>query len=245
MKTNLPLLQAIINHPAFKACNLSTHFLTEQVIPMATPDIHWALLMAASVDYLSLISHIQSNLAMNTFGWQMHLQRHWTMRYLINQEEYTLQITPINRDTLTITHLTESVTLQVELTDSLLTVNDLKQLRYAHIDNQKDYLNLYTTTGTTHVKRFNWEHKTQASTLTKNQLTAPMPALIVAILKNKGDTIKAGEPLLVLEAMKMEHMILAPSDGVLTNVFFDVGAQVSEGAELVAIDSLPAAEELS
>jgi 3-methylcrotonyl-CoA carboxylase alpha subunit len=245
VKTNLPLLQAIINHSEFKACHLSTHFLTEQTISMATPDIHWALLMAASVDYLSLISLTKSDLAISTFGWQMHLQRHWTVRYLINQEEYTLLITPINRDTLTITHLTESVTLQVKQTDSVLTVNDLKQLRHAHIDNQKDYMNLFTTAGTIQIQRFNWEHKTRESTSTKNQLTAPMPALIVAILKNKGDKIKAGEPLLVLEAMKMEHMILAPNDGVLTNVFFDVGVQVSEGAELVAIDILPAEEERS
>ena len=72
-------------------------------------------------------------------------------------------------------------------------------------------------------------------------MTAPMPATVVAILKNKGDNIKAGEPLIVLEAMKMEHTIHAPKDGVLTEIFYEIGSQVSEGAELVALE----AEELN
>ncbi len=62
-----------------------------------------------------------------------------------------------------------------------------------------------------------------------------MPATVVAILKNKGDKVKEGESLIVLEAMKMEHTIHAPKDGILAELFYDVGSQVSEGAELLAL----------
>ena len=62
-----------------------------------------------------------------------------------------------------------------------------------------------------------------------------MPATIVAILKNKGDIVKTGERLIVLEAMKMEHTIHAPRDGLLVDIFYEIGAQVNEGVELVSI----------
>ncbi len=64
-----------------------------------------------------------------------------------------------------------------------------------------------------------------------------MPATVVAVLKNKGDVVKAGERLMVLEAMKMEHSLHAPTDGTLTEIFYDVGAQVSEGAQLVSLSA--------
>lgn len=51
-----------------------------------------------------------------------------------------------------------------------------------------------------------------------------------------GDTVEKGQPLLVMEAMKMEHTISAPADGRVEEVFYGVGDQVTEGAELVSID---------
>ncbi len=64
-------------------------------------------------------------------------------------------------------------------------------------------------------------------------LTAPMPGKIVALRVTAGATVKRGAPLLVLEAMKMEHTIAAPADGVVERLRYKVGDQVEEGAELV------------
>ncbi|CAB3670743.1 acetyl/propionyl/methylcrotonyl-CoA carboxylase subunit alpha [Achromobacter aegrifaciens] len=66
-------------------------------------------------------------------------------------------------------------------------------------------------------------------------LTAPMPGKIISISVKAGDTVEKGQPLLVMEAMKMEHTISAPADGKVSEVFYGVGDQVAEGAELVAI----------
>ena len=85
--------------------------------------------------------------------------------------------------------------------------------------------------------RFNWQNQASNHNLIDGQLTAPMPATVVAILKKKGDKIEAGDALMVLEAMKMEHTIHAPHSGFLSHIFYDIGAQVNEGAELVALDS--------
>ena len=66
-------------------------------------------------------------------------------------------------------------------------------------------------------------------------LTAPMPGKIISISVKAGDTVEKGQPLLVMEAMKMEHTISAPGDGKVEEVFYGVGDQVTEGAELVSI----------
>ncbi|MFO0597088.1 MAG: acetyl/propionyl/methylcrotonyl-CoA carboxylase subunit alpha [Myxococcaceae bacterium] len=65
------------------------------------------------------------------------------------------------------------------------------------------------------------------------KLVAPMPGKIVALLAAKGAAVKKGTPLLVMEAMKMEHTITAPSDGTVNEFLFAAGDQVAEGAELL------------
>jgi 3-methylcrotonyl-CoA carboxylase alpha subunit len=64
-------------------------------------------------------------------------------------------------------------------------------------------------------------------------LTAPMPGKIVAHLAKVGAVVEVGAPLLVMEAMKMEHTLHAPSKGVVKGYPFPTGAQVSDGAILV------------
>jgi 3-methylcrotonyl-CoA carboxylase alpha subunit len=64
-------------------------------------------------------------------------------------------------------------------------------------------------------------------------LVAPMPGKVVALLCAQGDRVSKGQPLLVMEAMKMEHTINAPADGEVTGLPFAVGDQVAEGAQLI------------
>ena len=66
-------------------------------------------------------------------------------------------------------------------------------------------------------------------------LTAPMPGAIVSVLVAVGDAVNKGQPLIIMEAMKMEHTIVAPLDGVVEAIYFAAKEQVKEGAELVAL----------
>jgi len=66
-------------------------------------------------------------------------------------------------------------------------------------------------------------------------LTAPMPGKIVSVAVQAGDVVSRGQPLLVMEAMKMEHTIAAPAAGTVSEVFFLVGDQVPDGATLIAL----------
>jgi len=66
------------------------------------------------------------------------------------------------------------------------------------------------------------------------RLTAPMPGKVVAVMAEAGQEVKKGEPLVIMEAMKMEHTIAAPSDGLVEEVLYAVGDQVADGAPLLA-----------
>ena len=64
---------------------------------------------------------------------------------------------------------------------------------------------------------------------------ALMPGRVVRVLAAKGDTVRKGAGLLILEAMKMENEIQAPADGVVDEVFVTAGQTVESGADLVHI----------
>jgi len=66
-------------------------------------------------------------------------------------------------------------------------------------------------------------------------LAAPMPGRVVQLLVAAGDMVSRGQPLIVVEAMKMEHTIAAPRDGTVEAVRYAVGDLVEEGAELIAL----------
>ena len=66
---------------------------------------------------------------------------------------------------------------------------------------------------------------------------APLPGKIIDLKVKAGDTVSKGQPLLVLEAMKMEHTLAAPADGTIRSVRYTVGEQVNEGAELLEFEA--------
>ena len=68
-------------------------------------------------------------------------------------------------------------------------------------------------------------------------LVAPMPGVIIEVRVESGQDVTAGQTLVVMEAMKMEHVISAPRDGTVTEVFVSTGEQVDNGATLLALDT--------
>ncbi|RZL92144.1 MAG: acetyl/propionyl/methylcrotonyl-CoA carboxylase subunit alpha [Variovorax sp.] len=109
-------------------------------------------------------------------------------------------------------------------------------------DGGRHTLNVYERNGTSHVfaaqgattilavDRLAHAGDTQAE---GGRLTAPMPGKVVSFAVKAGDKVAKGQPLAVMEAMKMEHTIAAPADGTVEELMFAPGDQVTEGAELL------------
>ena len=70
----------------------------------------------------------------------------------------------------------------------------------------------------------------------EDHIVAPMPGLVKHVKAAAGRTIKKGDPLVVLEAMKMEHTLTAPRDGRIAEVFVAAGDLVTDGAVLARLE---------
>ena len=75
-------------------------------------------------------------------------------------------------------------------------------------------------------------------------LDAPMPGKVVRVEVEAGAQVRAGETILILEAMKMEHSLRAPKDGVLKAVHVKAGDMVASGQALAEVDGHPEGEQL-
>ena len=69
-----------------------------------------------------------------------------------------------------------------------------------------------------------------------NVIEAPMPGLVKAVFSTAGQAVQEGDRLAILEAMKMEHSLLAARDGVVAEVLVEEGTQVEAGAALVRLE---------
>ncbi|KTC88276.1 acetyl/propionyl/methylcrotonyl-CoA carboxylase subunit alpha [Legionella cincinnatiensis] len=235
VKTNIPFLQAICHHANFKDVKLSTDFLSKEDIKIATPDYEIALLMTISFDYLTMVNSIQDPLLEDAFAWQSQVSSHWIWRYQHKETSIETLIMAINKNDFKVQFNQKELLIHANLIGNQLRIETENQNYQATVENKNQSLTLYSTQGSITVERFNWSTLGTQTPTHKGQLTAPMPATVVAILKNIGERVKAGERLIVLEAMKMEHTIHAPNDGILMEVFYSVGAQVNEGEELLTL----------
>ena len=71
---------------------------------------------------------------------------------------------------------------------------------------------------------------------TTERLVAPMPGKLRSVNVEVGDSVRAGQVVMVLEAMKMEHAISAPREGVVERLCYAEGEQVMEGVELLVFE---------
>lgn len=232
ISSNLNFLRAVLKTPAFIQANLTTDFLNKTPLHLEKPDETIALLMTASLDYLDAL-HTEDPLHAQTLGFQINRCSQWTKTYLIHGIEHTLTLYPLSDHALTVEINHTKTTLHLTQDKDALSIDDGQSRHHAKLLRLSDGLTWLTPKGPITVKRKTLREPHHENIETEHQLKAPMPSTVVALLKQKGDHVKAKEGIMILEAMKMEHTMLAPSDGELMDVYYAVGAQVPEGAQLV------------
>jgi len=94
---------------------------------------------------------------------------------------------------------------------------------------------IFTPLGATQITAIDLLAHSGESAAEGGRLTAPMPGKVVSFAVKAGDKVAKGQPLAVMEAMKMEHTIAAPADGVVQELLYAPGDQVTEGAELLKL----------
>jgi len=78
--------------------------------------------------------------------------------------------------------------------------------------------------------------KNKAKAKHHSDVKAPMPGLILKIKKSAGDEVNIGDPILILEAMKMENELRSPSSGIVKEVFYKEGQSVEKDVTIMTIE---------
>ncbi len=105
-----------------------------------------------------------------------------------------------------------------------------------HVYKKGDVAHVFTARGATQIVAIDALAHAGDGVQEGGRLTAPMPGKVVSFSVKAGDKVHKGQALAVMEAMKMEHTIAAPADGVVGELLFAPGDQVTEGSELLRME---------
>jgi 3-methylcrotonyl-CoA carboxylase alpha subunit len=106
-----------------------------------------------------------------------------------------------------------------------------------HVHRQGELAHVFARAGATQIVVIDALAHAGDSQSEGGRLTAPMPGKVVSFAVKAGDKVSKGQALAVMEAMKMEHTIAAPADGVVAELLYAPGDQVNEGAELLKLSA--------
>lgn len=230
VNTNLSFLQRLIAHPSFAQGKVHTGFIEEHktaLLPKTNTlnDTFWQLAGAAWL--LSQTSQTGSNDPYSPWaslqGWQNASPAQAYVQFALKDEVHTVVVTA---DTLASAQWHEQI-LSYENNGTRHQLKAIRQDDKLHMQWEQE---VYTLVLADHIANAKAEENTGG-------LTAPMNGSIVKIAVQAGDTVNAGDLLVVIEAMKMEHSIRAPEAGTITAVFCAENTMVSEGTVLVELES--------
>jgi len=239
LSSNIAFLQRLIQSKAFAHADLDTGLIERnqaELFPVPAK-ISLSILALAVIRLVISERHSNENDPWDTSrGWRMNssLLRTFSfehegepcevgLRYLTNGwiisaagEQQQVQLHQVDDDALTLQVGTQSVSGTV-----------VRHGESFHVFNLGQHIELSYADPLLHAG----ESEAEAG-----RLTAPMPGKIVALLVTTGQSVKKGEPLLIMEAMKMEHTIAAPKDGVVKELMYVIGDQVADGAQLLTFE---------
>jgi acetyl/propionyl-CoA carboxylase alpha subunit len=240
IRTNQELLEAVMVHPDFVKGDVDTHFLEREagaLLPERPSMLARAAILAAlhadATRERKVTPHVPSGWRVNRFapersGWSEGGKK--VEVGLVRERDGAFVVTATGDDM----HL-DRVRVVSATTDAIAVEGSDGHLVHGRIviDRDRVFVRLDGRSIVLHaLPRFPDRDADAAA----DGCVAPMPGKILKVLVEKGAAVKAGETLVVMEAMKMEHAVKAPHDGVATDVRAKVGEQVDGGALLVVVE---------
>ena len=242
--TNIDFLSRLVSCPAFAGADLDTGLIERQqdfLFP-ESPEVPRDVILTATVAELLREREQAAQQGRRSGdpwspwnrrdGWRMNIAARRTVSFRVGETQVDVgvayagedwQLTLRNDTLLARGRLLAHDRLAVELEDRRLMASVVAVAEKRHV---------FLNSGTYVIERHDPLHLVEAGGAQGGGLTAPMPGKVVALLAQPGPVAK-GTPLLILEAMKMEHTITAPKQGNLKGFRYAVGEQVADGAELV------------
>lgn len=249
VNNNIAFLSRLVKQNSFKQAEITTNFINKHhqaLFAFEQKELNQSLLLASLSILLQQQCSNSATYAKNgqadspwavSTGWRANLSHQQQLKFLVEQNE------------LIVTIAYQPDYFQIQINDTIYQVTgkllDQHQLE-ASIDGHMlqasvvQYGNELLIMGHDLHYCLNRQELDPIQSADINQhanLTSPMPGTIIEIMTKKKQKVKSGSPLLILEAMKMEHTVYAPSDGTVDDIFYQKGDLVEEGVELFAFSS--------
>ncbi len=243
--TNTGFLGNVVAHPAFSAGAIDTGFIERHrdgLIPESVPASDRILALAAldlmltrsaEAESRAKASHDPHSPWHHTGGWRLNYDNYHFLHFI--DEEQAVTITAHYRPTGFLLGLPGGSMLVRGDRDNAGDLHaDLAGTRIKATVIRSGAAITVLDQGKSHQLVIHNPHAVgEQDDAAAGRLTAPMPGKIVAVMAEVGVRVERGTPLIIMEAMKMEHTISAPCDGSVAAFHYPVGAVVNEGTELL------------
>ena len=238
LNTNVQFLRYVVRSPSFAEANLDTALIPREEAVLFKQEPVGLSLAAASAIAQTLLAE-QASEGHDPFsrrdGWQTHGVTQRPFEFDFKGEPAKATLTYGHDGALQLAVGDVSGPLVFAKSAQGIDIQFADQRLTATVYSQGEVDHVFTARGATQITAIDLLAHAGESHAEGGRLTAPMPGKILSFSVKAGDTVKKGQPLAVMEAMKMEHTIAAPADGVVEELMYAPGDQVTEGSELLKI----------
>jgi 3-methylcrotonyl-CoA carboxylase alpha subunit len=246
LHTNVQFLRHVVGSRSFAQADLDTALIVREAGVLFDQEKVGLPLAAASVVAHTVLQEQAAQVAATTpqgwrdpwarrDGWQSHgvTRRHFDFEF--HGAPHSAQLTYLHDGALQLQVGEASGLLQMSASAHGIDLTFAGQRQRVQLDRLGEVAHVFLNQGATRITVIDaLAHAGEAPT-EGGRLTAPMPGKVVSFAVQAGDTVRQGQVLAVMEAMKMEHTIAAPADGVVAELLYAPGDQVAEGAELLRL----------
>ncbi len=244
LQTNVQFLRHVLASRAFARADLDTALITREAAVLFEQEKVGLPLAAAAVVAHTLL---QEQAALPATGWVDPWARRdgwrshgFTKRYFdleFHGERHTAVLTYLHDGTLRLEIEEGGGPLSFSPGAGGITLHHAGQRLTVQVERSGEVAHVYTPQGASQITVLDALSHAGEVVAEGGRLTAPMPGKVVSFAVQAGDSVSKGQVLAVMEAMKMEHTIAAPADGVVAELLYAPGDQVAEGAELLKLSA--------
>lgn len=238
LATNVQFLRYVVRSPSFAQAKLDTALIPREEALLFRQEPVGLAMAAASAIAQTLLGEKTAEGAdpfSRRDGWQSHGVTVRPFEFEFRGEPAKAALTCLHDGALQLTVGDLSGPLLFSKGEKGIDIQFAGQRLTAAVYTQGEVDHVFTARGATQITAIDLLAHAGEAQAEGGRLTAPMPGKILSFSVKAGDPVKKGQPLAVMEAMKMEHTIAAPADGVVEELMYAPGDQVSEGSELLRI----------
>ena len=242
LQTNVQFLRHVVASESFAKADLDTALIQrEAAVLFEQEKIGAPLAMAGAIAFT-----LQQEKALETAdpfsrrdGWRSHGPVSRSFEFEFHGQPHKAQLTYQHDGSLQLALNGQALSLHIEPAADGLLVTLNGQRAHLQVYRLDEQVHLFGAGGATQITVIDPLAHAGVAQHEAGRLTAPMPGKVLSFAVQAGDKVSRGQALAVMEAMKMEHTIAAPADGVVAEILYASGDQVQEGAELLRLQAKP------